>query len=349
MTDARKRGIEDLKKSLSTVELPEATRRVSTGIISVDLATGGGFPEGRFSEVAGEWQTGKSLICYQAIAQCQKSGGLAILDDAERAFDKRWAKILGINTDELMYFISTSLEHGFEHVEMVAKQVRENEEFKDKSILYVKDSLEASIAKEEAEQDFAKAGIAQRARVISRCLRRITNLIADQRIAVVFVNQLRTNVGVMFGPNEESGGGKAPKFYAGLRCIIKKHGKIIEESRVVGTKGILEVIKSKVGVPFKRTEFEINFNKGIDRYSGLLPYLVAEGVITRPTTQSYGFGDLRFKAKEFRQVWKENSKDFRKALSGVNPIRTDKENKDNEEETTETERPSSGKIRKKIS
>jgi recombination protein RecA len=279
------------------------------------------------------------------------------MDDAERAFDKRWAKVLGIDTDELIYFISPDLESGFEHIEKLAKKVREGE-FKDKPILYVKDSLEASIAKEEAEQDFAKAGIAQRARVISRCLRRITNLIADQRIAVVFVNQLRTNVGVMFGPSEESGGGKAPKFYAGLRCVVKKHGKIIEDNRVVGTKGVLEVIKSKVGVPFKRTEFEIVFNKGVNRYSGLLPYLVAEGIVTRPTNITYAFGETKFKAKEFRSVWKENEKEFREALSHERITRASKESNDDEEvpegrhnegSEADLQRPRKSKIRKKIS
>lgn len=339
MIDTRKREIDELR-SLFSVELPEATRRVSTGVISVDLATGGGFPEGRISEVAGEWQTGKSLICYQALRECQKAGGLAILDDVERAFDKKWAKIIGINTDELIYHISPDLESGFEHTEKIAKRARQGE-FKDKPIIYVRDSLEASIAKEEAEQEFSKTGVAQRARVISRCLRRINHLIADERIAVVFVNQLRTNVGVMFGPTEESGGGKAPKFYAGLRCIIKKRGKIIEDGRVVGTKGVFEVIKSKVGVPFKRAEFEIVFNKGISRYSGLLPYLITEGVVTRPTNITYEFEGHKFKAKEFRAIWKENEKAFRKALAFERIPKSE----DNGSE--ETERPHKSKGRKK--
>jgi len=305
---SRNSEFEELRKQLSSIDLREVdedVRCIPTGVTAFDLAMGGGWPESRFSECYGTWQSGKSLLMYQSIRACQRLGGLAFLDDAERAFDKRWARTLGINVDDLFYFISESLEHGFAHLEKVARIVRESPSFRNVPILYVKDSLEASIAKEEEEMEFSKTGVALRARAISTGLRRLTNLIADQRIAVVFVNQLRTKIGVMFGTPEETAGGKAPKYYAGLRVLMKKGKRIKMGTRTVGMAGTLEVIKSKIGVPFRHVNFQMMFNRGIPELSGLLDYLVEQEVIKQPTSRAFEFEGERFSRRKFPEVWEE--------------------------------------------
>jgi recombination protein RecA len=253
---------------------------------------------------------------YQTIAQCQRVGGIAILDDAERAFDRRWARILGINLDELIYYIAPSLEEGFEHLERVTKSVRENPLFATTPILYIKDSLAASIAKAELGQEFGKSEMGLRARSISQGLRRLTNLIADQKMVVIFVNQLRANIGVLFGEKEETTGGKAPKFYAGLRAAMTKGAKIVnkERTKVLAVKGLFEVVKSKVGIPFKRVGFELLLGKGIPALSGLLDYLVNEGVIARPSTGWFEFKTERFRRTAFEEIWRGKQNEMLEVL-----------------------------------
>ena len=300
--------LERLRREFSIIDLTEAQeeiRCISTGVVAFDLAMGGGWPESRISEISGEWQSGKSLVMYQSIRECQRQGGIAVLDDSERAFDVRWAKVLGIDLSKLIYFVAESLEEGFSHMEKFCRKARDCDSFRDVPILYVKDSLEASIAFEEKNMDLIKPAVALRARAISKCLRRLTNLIADTRVAVVFVNQLRTKIGVMFGEKQQTAGGKAPKYYAGLRVVLNKRGRLRSGNRVVGVKGELEVTKSKIGVPYRRAEFEIFFNKGIPWYSGLLKFLVDEGVVQRPTSRSYEFQGRRFTAANFLSVWEE--------------------------------------------
>lgn len=318
----RDRDLDNLRKTLTTVDLSEVSENVqciSTGVISFDLAMGGGWPESRISELGGMWQTGKSLIAYQSIRECQKSGGIAFLDDAERAFDKRWARIIGVNLDDLFLYNSTSLEDGFEHLEKACTAVRESPSFANCPVLYVKDSLEASIAMDEIKKSLTETGgVALRARSISRGLRRLTNLIADQRMSVLFINQLRTKIGVMFGDPDETSGGKAPKYYSGMRVALRPGGKIKVDEKVVGFKCSFEVIKSKIGVPFKKVHFELMLNRGIHSMSGLLPYLLSEGVITKPTTKSYQFGDVRFPSTDFPKVWEEKKVEIVVALKILN-------------------------------
>jgi len=300
--------LERLRSEFSVIDLSgaeEEIRCISTGVVAFDLAMGGGWPESRISEISGEWQSGKSLVMYQSIKECQLQGGIAVLDDSERAFDVRWAKVLGIDLNKLIYFVADSLEEGFSHMEKFCRKARESDSFRDVPILYVKDSLEASIAYEEKSMDLIRPAVALRARAISKCLRRLTNLIADTRVAVVFVNQLRDKIGVMFGEKTHTAGGKAPKYYAGLRVVLRKKGRLKSGNRVVGVKGELEVTKSKIGIPYRKAAFEIFFNRGIPRHSGLLNFLVDEEIITRPTSRSYQFGDRRFTSREFLKVWEE--------------------------------------------
>jgi recombination protein RecA len=308
--DARTAALDQIRKEVDTIDLSgvsESVECIKTGVVAFDLAMDGGWPVGRLSELAGDWQSGKSLLAYQSIAECQRQGGIAFLDDVERALDKTWARKLGINLDELFYYHSSSLEDGFQHLFRVCTVVRNSSQFRDVPVLYIKDSLEASIAKDEAEKEFGEMGVAMRSRAISSGLRRLMNLIADQRIAVVLINQLRTNIGPMYGPKEETTGGRAPKFYASMRTILRKGKKIKDGERTVGIEGTMEVLKSKIGTPFKSVHFQIIFRRGIGALSGLLPFLVTEGAIKKLTPHSYQFGSDRFRPQDFSRVWTESN------------------------------------------
>jgi len=302
-----------LKKSLSAVDFSKemAIKGISTGVVAIDLATCGGIPEGRFTEIFGEWQSGKSLLMYQTIVQCQKNGGVALLFDSERAFDTRWGGTLGINLNELLLFNPCSLEDAFSGMENAIKAVRGGS-FKDSPVLIVYDSLAASVAQAELKQTFGQPEMALRARVISSALRKMTNLIADYRVALVFVNQLRSKVGVMFGPTTDTTGGRAPKFYATLRMEMRKRNRIKKDDNVVGVSGEMEVVKSKIGVPFRRVEFDLLFDKGIPRLSGLLDYLVRYGII-KQSGAWFQFKAKRFRSSQFESIWSEIEEDVMNA------------------------------------
>ena len=151
-----------------------------------------------------------------------------------------------------------------------------------------------------------------RARVISSALRKMTNLIADYRVALVFVNQLRSKVGVMFGPTTDTTGGRAPKFYATLRMEMRKRNRIKKDDNVVGVSGEMEVVKSKIGVPFRRVEFDLLFDKGIPRLSGLLDYLVRYGII-KQSGAWFQFKAKRFRSSQFESIWSEIEEDVMNA------------------------------------
>lgn len=301
----RQKAIEALRKDLGTIDLSKITSvpSISTGIEAFDLAMGGGFPEGRFSEVYGDWQSGKSLLLYQTIANCQRQGGLAFLLDSERSLDPRWVQSLGINMTELQYEPPETLEDGFSKIEKAIRAVRANASlFKDCPLLIVYDSLAASIARDELKQDFGTPEMAIRARVISSALRKMTNMIADYRVALVFVNQLRSKVGVLYGPTEETSGGRAPKFYASIRIALKKKKHILDGENIVGVNGEMVVVKSKVGIPFRSVDFSMSFKSGIGRFSGLADYLVGHGVFKK-SGGWYTFGKRKFHEQQLPGFW----------------------------------------------
>lgn len=315
----KQKELEVFKSSVGFIDLSEIAETVPcipTGVEAFDLAMGGGFPEGRISELGGLWQSGKSLLAYQALAACQRRGGIAFLDDSERAFDRKWGATLGINLNDLVYYVAPSLEEGFEHLEKVCRLVRTYPSLRNVPVLYVKDSLEASISKTELDLAFSESGsLGVRARAISRGLRRLNNLIANSRVAVVFVNQFRAKISPFaFGPQtEETAGGFAPKYYAGLRVILKKGQKIREGAQVIGFRCSLEVIKSKIGVPFKEVQAEIYLDRGFPPLSGLLDFLVRERIIVKVSPRLYRFKDIEFQKSQFEALWAERGDEIRRA------------------------------------
>ena len=302
---SREKEIEALRKDLGVIDLTriDSVSTISTGIVAIDLALGGGFPEGRFSEVYGDWQSGKSLLLYQTIAQCQRGGGICILLDVERSLDPVWIRALGINMKELLYYTPVTLEEAFDDVETAVKTIRRKSSiFKNSSVLIGYDSLAASVAKDEFNKSFGQPEMAIRARVISSSLRRLVGLLADQHIAFILVNQLRSKIGVMFGPTEETTGGRAPKFYASLRVSLRKRGQITKDGKVVGVKGELVTVKSRIGVPFKSVPFSMMFSSGIDRFSGLIVYLEKYGIIKK-SGPWIAFGKHKMKTTAFLKSW----------------------------------------------
>jgi recombination protein RecA len=305
---SREKELEVLRRDLNIIDLSKIAPppSISTSVVAFNLAMGGGFPEGRLSEVLGDFSSGKSLLAYLAIAAVQKAGGLAMLLDSEWALNLAWVRALGINLEELLLIHPESLEDAFTRIEAAIKRIRRDTSlFKDSPVLIAYDSLAASVAREELAQEYGKPEMAIRARVISQAMRKQVALIANYRIALVVINQLRTKVGVMYGPSEDSTGGRAPKFYASLRVALKKKKQIMDGENVVGVNGELTVIKSKVCIPFRQVNFQMVFTKGIDRFSGLADYLNRLAVFGKTQSGWYTFGKQKFREAQLPGLWDE--------------------------------------------
>lgn len=339
---SREKELEALRRDLETIDLSkiESPPAISTSVVAFDLAMGGGFPEGRLSEVLGDFSSGKSLLLLLAIAAVQRAGGIAILLDSERSLSLPWVRLLGVNLEELFYYLPESLEDAFTRIENAIKMIRRKGSlFKQCPVLIGYDSLAASVAREELTQEYGKPEMAIRARVISQALRKQTALISDYRVALVMVNQLRSKVGVMFGPSEDSTGGRAPKFYAAMRIALKKRKSIMDGENVIGVNGELTVIKSKVCIPFRSVNFRMLFTGGIDRFSGLADYLNRLAVFGKTQSGWYTFGKQKFREAQLPGLWdgmKDSVKEKLNAFSA--PVDVSVE----EEVAHETEEGSTG-------
>jgi len=300
-----------LRRKIESIDLSSDVRVMSTGVIAFDYIMGGGLPEGRLTEIYGDFSSGKSVFVYQAIAQTQRAGGVAMLHDSEGALNEPWAEMLGIDLDRLFYYEPMPIESVFQQMEDGIEAVRSDSYFRDKPFLIAWDSVAATQAEEESRQPYGHPEVALRARVISAGLRRLTRLIRDSRAIAVFVNQLRDRPMVLFGETEETTGGRAIKFHASLRLKMRKKGgkagKIVEGDRVVGMRGDLECTKSKVCVPFRYADFELYYDRGILRDSGLLALAVREGKVQHePKSTWYSIGEKKFRASEFNEeLWRE--------------------------------------------
>jgi len=316
-----------LKRKVDSISLSTNLQTLSTGIVSFNYIIGGGLPEGRLTEIYGDFSSGKSVFVYQSIAEVQKAGGVAMLHDSEGALNEPWAEALGIDLERLFYYEPMTLEDVFQRIEEGIKAVRADDYFKDKPFLVAWDSVAATMAKDEGSErrkgEYTVEPIALRARIISAALRRLTGLVRDSRAIVLFVNQLRDRPMVMFGETEETSGGRAIKFHASLRLKMRKKGgksgRILEGERQVGIRGDVECTKSKVCIPFRWSDFELYFDKGIPRMTGALNLLVREGRVQHtPKTVWYNMGERRFKADEFTEIlWEEALRRGRESSESV--------------------------------
>jgi len=263
---------------------------IPTGALSLDYALGiGGIPRGRVTEVYGPESSGKTTLCLHVIAEAQKRGGLAAFIDAEHALDVNYAKRLGVDTANLLI---SQPDFGEQALEITDTLVRSNA-----LDIIVIDSVAALVPRSEIEGEMGDATMAVQARLMSQALRKLTGAISKSKTAVVFINQLRSKIGVIFGNPETTTGGNALKFYASLRIDIRRIAAIKDGDQVIGNRTKVKIVKSKVAPPFKQVEFDILYNEGISKTGDLIDLGVKYGLINKSGAW-FTYGEDRFQGRE---------------------------------------------------
>jgi recombination protein RecA len=247
---------------------------ISTGSLTLDLALGiGGLPKGRVIEIYGPESSGKTTMTLHAIAECQKLGGTAAFIDAEHALDPSYAKKLGVNIDELLISQPDTGEQALEVTDMLVRSGGVD--------MVVIDSVAALTPKAEIEGDMGDSHMGLQARLMSQALRKLTANIKRSNTMVVFINQIRMKIGVMFGSPETTTGGNALKFYASVRLDIRRIGAIKKGDEIVGNATRVKVVKNKMAPPFKQAEFEIRYGEGVSHVGELLDLGVEQGLVNK--------------------------------------------------------------------
>ena len=271
---------------------------VSTGSIGLDVALGvGGLPKGRVIEIYGPESSGKTTLTLQVIAEAQKQGGTAAFVDAEHALDPAYAEKLGVNVDELLVSQPDTGEQALEITDMLVRSSAVD--------IVVIDSVAALTPKAEIEGEMGDSHMGLQARLMSQALRKLTANIQRSNTMVIFINQIRMKIGVMFGSPETTTGGNALKFYSSVRLDIRRIGAIKKGDEVIGNQTRVKVVKNKVSPPFKQAEFEILYGLGISRYGEIIDLGVQHGLIDKAGSW-YSYGDDRI------GQGKENVREFLK-------------------------------------
>ena len=296
---------------------------IPSGSIGLDWALGiGGYPRGRIIEIYGPESSGKTTLSLHAIAEAQKKGGVCAFIDAEHALDPEYAKKIGVKLDELLI---SQPDTGEQALEIVESLVRSG-----KIDLIVVDSVAALTPKDEIEGDMGQSHVGKQARLMSQALRKLTAITAKSKTVVVFINQIRMQIGVMFGNPETTPGGKALKFYTSVRLDIRRIAQIKKGEEVVGGRHRVKVVKNKVAAPFRTTEFDLLYNEGVSSEGELLALGEKFGLVGKSgSSYSYippqgekvplgrGYDASRTYLRENKKVANELLKEIRKAFSGA--------------------------------
>ncbi|OPY75578.1 MAG: recombinase A [Syntrophorhabdus sp. PtaU1.Bin058] len=271
---------------------------VSTGSISLDLALGiGGLPRGRVVEIYGPEASGKTTLALQCVAEIQKTGGIAAFIDAEHALDIFYARKIGVNTDDLLISQPDTGEQALEIVEILVRSGAVE--------AVVVDSVAALVPRAEIEGEMGDAHMGLQARLMSQALRKLTATISKSMTTVIFINQIRQKIGIMFGNPETTTGGNALKFYASVRLDIRRIASIKDGQDVIGSRTRVKVVKNKLAPPFKEVEFDIIFGEGISKEGDILDLAVDLNIVEKAGTW-YSYGDSRI------GQGRENAKEFLK-------------------------------------
>ena len=246
---------------------------LKSGSLSLDLALGGGYPKGRIIEIYGPESSGKTTLALHAIAEIQKTGGQAAFIDAEHALDPSYAKRIGVDVDNLLI---SQPDNGERALEICETLVRSNA-----VDLIVVDSVAALVPQAEIDGDMGDAQMGLQARLMSQAMRKLTAIISKSKATVIFINQIRMKIGVMFGNPETTTGGNALKFYASVRIDIRRIGQIKDGENIIGNRTKIKVVKNKIAAPFRSAEFDIMYNEGVSKVGDVLDLAVQYGVFDK--------------------------------------------------------------------
>ena len=246
---------------------------IKTGVLPLDIALGvGGIPKGRIVEIFGPEAAGKTTVCLSIIAEAQKSGGVAAFIDAEHAMDPAWARIIGVNLDDLLVSQPDTGEQALEIAEALIRSGGVD--------LVVIDSVAALVPRSEIEGEMGDAQMGLQARLMSQALRKLTGVVSKSKTTIVFTNQIRLKIGIMFGNQETTPGGLALKFYCSIRMDVRKIETLKKNNQAYGSRIRVKIVKNKVAAPFKEAEIVITA-QGIDKEEGLIDAAIASGVLTK--------------------------------------------------------------------
>lgn len=311
-------AVEDIKQRFgegSIMKLGEAKKvdvdAMPTGSISLDIALGvNGVPRGRIIEIYGPESSGKTTLAQQIVAQAQKKGGLAAFVDVEHALDPEYAKKLGVRINDLLISQPDTGEQALQIVESLMKSGSVD--------VIVVDSVAALTPRAEIEGEIGDTHIALQARLMSQALRKLSALISKTNTVMIFINQTRMRIGIMFGNPETTSGGKALKFYSSVRIDLRRIAQIKKGDQIIGSRIKAKVVKNKVAAPFKIAEFDIMFNEGISYEADVINTGVRYGIIKKAgASHSYGKEKLGAGLEKARQYLKENPKTLKVIVADI--------------------------------
>ena len=305
---------------------------ISTGSISLDLATViGGVPKGRIVEVYGPESSGKTTLTLHIVAEAQKAGGKAAFIDAEHALDPVYAKNLGVKVDELLVSQPDTGEQALEICDMLARSGALD--------VIVIDSVAALVPKAEIQGEMGDSHVGLQARLMSQALRKITGTVNKTNTCVIFINQLREKVGVMFGNPETTTGGRALKFYSSMRFDVRRVESLKQGDNVVGNRTRVKIVKNKVASPFKQAEFDIMYGRGISKSGDILDCAVEMGLIEKSGSWYSFEGERIGQGRENVKVFLDEHADVTDKIEGMllDRIRKDREPEDDKPEVSEAE------------